>query len=93
VGVPAAKSEQHALMPALVEALSSFQEELSDVIRRIALAAAVPERLVLDPASHRIDHPVRRAHHMKGIGHAQRVVEVAGHASPMPLSLAEPPQC
>ena len=63
-GIAAAKPQEHALVAAFVEAFGAREQELSDPIERVALAPAVPERLVLDPPAHLVDAPGwRRARH------------------------------
>jgi hypothetical protein len=86
-------------MRAFVEVLRPAQEELADPVERIALAPAVPEGLVLDSPTHRIDHPVGGTDDVEGVGHLDGVVKVAGDGAPIALgeiggrSTASPRTC
>ena len=48
---PWIQAEQHAFMPALVEAFVAGEQQLADAIQRIGLAAAMAEGLVLHSAA------------------------------------------
>lgn len=72
-------------MAALVEALSTAQEELADPMERIARAPAVAEGLVLDASAHQVDHPVGGPDDMEGVGDLDGVLEVAGDGAPIAL--------
>ena len=65
-------------MAALVEAFVAGEQELANPIERVSFAAAMSERLVLDPPAHLVDAAVGDAHHMERVGDADRMVEVRG---------------
>ena len=67
VGIADAQAEQDPLMASFIQPFSAGEEQLADPIERIAFAAPVAERLVLDPAADLVDATVGDPHHMERI--------------------------
>ena len=76
MGVADAQPRQQLVPATLVETLVSFEQQLADAKKRVDLAPPVPERLVLDPPAHLVEHAVGDPSHMEGIGHPGGVGEV-----------------
>lgn len=76
VGVTDAESEQQPVLSSFVESLGALQEQLSDLEQWVVSAAAMAERLVLDPPTDLVDAPVGDPHDVEGIGHPRGVVEM-----------------
>jgi hypothetical protein len=56
--------------------LGSREKRLSDAVERVVLPAPVTEKIVLHSSAHGVETPVGDPDDVKGIGHANRVIEM-----------------
>jgi hypothetical protein len=82
VRVAKAQTEQHPVVPTLIEPIGTCQQQLADPAGRFVLPATVAQGIVLHAAD-LADTAVPDTHHVERVGHPDRTVEVRRGAGPI----------
>ena len=72
-GIASGQGGVEASTGPLVEAFVAGEQQLADVIERVALAAPMAGQALLGASADLVDSPVAQAHHVKRVRHDHRV--------------------
>lgn len=81
IGITDSQAEQHPITASFIEPLGAGEQQFADPIERVVFAAAMAERLVLDPSTHGVAASVRDPHDMERVGNTDGVIQVRRQAS------------